>query len=203
MTIHQSLKRFVSLIPMLAATMVACTDHLEPDTSLPSHHIAASEQLTIPAQVALPSNVPRGTSRVATYYARGVQKYKAREKADSNPVTYEWVFVAPEADLYDATNANVGTHFAGPSWQLTGSNALIVGQPYSSPKTASQDPNSIDWLLLMPKSGITPTGIFQDVDFIQRIATRGGKAPATPPASATATVDVPYTTVYRFSKINP
>ena len=114
-------------------------------------------------------------------------------------MAYEWAFVAPEADLYDATNAKVGTHFAGPSWQLAGTNALLVGQAYAPPKTASTDPNSIDWLLLMPKAGTASTGIFQTVKHIQRIATTGGKAPLTPPATATETVDVPYTAVYRLS----
>jgi hypothetical protein len=55
----------------------------------------------------------------------------------------------------------------------------------------------------MPKIGKTPTGKFSDVDYIQRIATNGGKAPAQLPLSAGETVDVPYTAVYRFSKINP
>ncbi len=197
------LGRFFGISLVLALTMVSCTDHPEPEGDRPSLHLAASEQMVIPAGVDLPPNQPNGNSRVATYFARGVQKYKAREKPGSGPVTYEWVFVAPEADLYDATNAKIGTHFAGPSWQLAGPNALIVAQAYAPPKTASKDANSIDWLLLMPKAGTTPTGIFQEVDYIQRIATTGGKAPATPPASATETVDVPYTAVYRFSKINP
>jgi hypothetical protein len=65
--------------------------------------------------VDVPENLPYGNTRVATYYAVGVQKYKAREKAGSYPLAYEWVFVAPQADLYDATNAKVGTHGAGPS----------------------------------------------------------------------------------------
>ena len=64
-------------------------------------HIAASEKLIIPAAVEVPSNLPGGNTRVATFYAVGVQKYKAREKAGSNPLAYEWMFVAPQADLYD------------------------------------------------------------------------------------------------------
>lgn len=203
MVTNQSLYRFFSIGMMLATTMVSCKDSVEPDRSLPSYHLAASEQLVMPTAIDLPLNGPNRNSRVATYFARGVQKYKAREKAGSNPVTYEWGFVAPEADLYDATDAKVGTHFAGPSWQLAGTNALLVGQPYAPPKTASNDLNSIDWLLLMPKTGSAPTGIFQRVTHIQRIATTGGKAPLTPPATATETVDVPYTAVYRFSSLAP
>ena len=80
----------------------------------------------------------------------------------------------------------------------------IFGQQFSPARTApSPDPESIDWLLLMPKVGTIPTGIFADVDYIQRIATKGGKAPLTPPTSLSETVEVKYKTVYRFTKINP
>ncbi len=169
----------------------------------PAAHIAASEKLVIPAAIDPPANLPNGNTRAATFYAEGVQKYKARQIAGSDPVTYQWVFVAPQADLYDTTNAKVGTHSAGPTWQLSAMDS-ICGQQYSPPKTApSPDAGSIDWLLLKPKAGTTPTGIFADVSYIQRIATKGGKAPATPPLSANETIDVKYKAVYRFTKINP
>lgn len=165
-------------------------------------HIAASENLVIPASVNLPANLPNGNSRVATYYAVGVQKYKARIKAGSNPVAYEWVFIAPQASLFNATNTEVGTHGAGPFWETSAVDSIFA-QQFSPARTASSpDPESIDWLLLMPKTGTTPTGIFTDVDYIQRIATKGGKAPLTAPVSLTETVDVKYKTVYRFTKKN-
>jgi len=165
--------------------------------------IAASEGLVIPAAIELPANLPNGNTRVATFFAIGVQKYKAQLIAGSNPAAYQWVFVAPQADLYDATNAKVGTHSAGPTWQLSALDS-IYGQQYSPPKTApSEEPGSIDWLLLKPKTGTIPTGIFADVAYIQRIATKGGKAPTIPPTSATKTIEVKYKAVYRFTKINP
>ena len=176
---------------------------LEANGNSPAAHIIASENLTILAIVSVPENLPNGNTRVATFYAVGVQKYKARIKAGSDPVAYEWVFVAPQADLYDITNAKVGTHGAGPFWSTSPIDSIFA-QQFSPARTApSPDPESIDWLLLMPKVGTTPTGIFSDVDYIQRIATKGGKAPLTPPASLTETVDVKYKTVYRFTKINP
>ena len=182
---------------------VSAGSSLEANGNSPAAHIIASENLTIPALVSVPENLPNGNTRVATYYAVGVQKYKARIKTGSDPVSYEWVFVAPQADLYDITNAKVGTHGAGPFWSTSPIDS-IFGQQFSPARTApSPDPESIDWLLLMPKVGTTPTGIFSDVDYIQRIATKGGKAPLTPPGSLTETVDVKYKTVYRFTKINP
>ena len=177
-------------------------NYLETGGNSPAAHIAASENVVIPAAVAVPENLPNGNSRVATYYAVGVQKYKARIKAGSDPVSYEWVFVAPQADLYDITNAKVGTHGAGPFWEISSLDSIFA-QHFSPARTApSPDPESIDWLLLMPKVGTTPTGIFAEVDYIQRIATKGGKAPLTPPTSLTQTADVKYKTVYRFTKIN-
>jgi hypothetical protein len=183
--------------------IASAASSLEANGNSPAAHIIASENLTIPAIVSVPENLPNGNTRVVTYYAVGVQKYKARIKAGSDPVSYEWVFVAPQADLYDITNAKVGTHGAGPFWSTSPFDS-IFGQQFSPARTApSPDPESIDWLLLMPKIGTTPTGIFADVDYIQRIATKGGKAPLTPPVSLAETVEVKYRTVYRFTKINP
>ena len=183
--------------------IASAASSLEANGNSPAAHISASENLIIPAIVSVPENLPNGNTRVATYYAVGVQKYKARIKAGSDPVSYEWVFVAPQADLYDITNAKVGTHGAGPFWSTSPLDS-IFGQQFSPARTApSPDPESIDWLLLMPKIGTTPTGIFADVDYIQRIATKGGKAPLTPPSDINETIDVKYKTVYRLTKINP
>jgi len=165
-------------------------------------HIEASEKLEIPTAVAVPQNLPNGNTRVATFYAVGVQKYKARIKTGSDPVTYEWVFVAPQADLYDINNAKVGNHGAGPFWTISPLDS-IFGQQFSPARTSpSEDPGSIDWLFLMPKVGTTPKGVFADVDYIQRIATKGGKAPLTLPTNINETVNVKYKAVYRFTKIN-
>lgn len=192
-----------ALIAGLISTLTsACRRDIEIDNHSPAFHIRQSEKLEIPGGIGLPDN-PKGYSRVATYFAEGVQKYKAQLKPGSNTVTYEWVFVAPQADLYDETNKKVGTHSAGPTWQLTGTSDSIYAQQLSPPKAApSPDPASIDWLLLMTKTGKTPTGIFSNVSYIHRIATKGGKAPARLPIDAGETVDVKYTAVYRFIKRN-
>ena len=175
---------------------------LEANGNSPAAHIAASENLIIPAIVSVPQNLPNGNTRVATYYAVGVQKYKARIKAGSDPVQYEWVFVAPQADLYDISNAKVGNHGAGPFWTTSPLDSIFAQHFTPARTTSSDDPESIDWLLLMPKTGTNPTGIFTDVDYIQRIATRGGKAPLTPPTDINQTLNVKYKAVYRFTRIN-
>lgn len=193
------------LMPALLLTIVMTYScHKEKDTNTPARFISESEKLVIPAAVDVPADLPNGNKRVATFYAEGVQKYKAQQKAGSDPATFEWVFVAPQADLFDATNKQVGTHSAGPTWQLFGTADSIFAQQFSPARSApSTDPNGVDWLLLMPKTGKAPTGLFANVAYVQRIATIGGKAPATLPVSASETIDVKYTAIYRFTKKNP
>ncbi len=198
---RQSVSVVVMLL-LLSAIAILYSCKKEAVIKSPAHHINESEKLVIPASVDLPANTPNGNTRIATYYAEGVQKYKSQVKAGSNPVTYEWVFIAPQADLYDAGNKKVGTHGAGPFWQLSAADTIFA-QQFNPPKTApGTEPATIDWLLLMPKAGKTPSGVFANVAYIQRIATQGGKAPATAPVSADQTVDIKYTAVYRFTKKN-
>lgn len=198
-------KKNLSLVFLLSCSMsvlfLSCTRENDTDKNSPAYHIAESEKLVIPGEVDLPANLPGGNTRVATYYAEGVQKYKAQVKAGSSPVTYEWVFVAPKATLYSASNKKAGTHGAGPYWEQSVSDSIFA-QAFSPAKTVNPDTGSIPWLQLMPKSGKTATGIFASVSYIQRIATKGGKAPANPPVNIADTADVFYTAVYRFTKKN-
>lgn len=198
----KQVRRIFPLIFLCVGVLVACKKEKREPIPSPSFYIAESEKLIIPASVDLPLNAS-GYTRVSTLYAEGVQKYKAQQKAGSNPVSYEWVFVAPQADLFDAQNQKVGTHGAGPFWQLSAADSIFA-QAFNPPKTSpSPDGKSIDWLLLMTKVGKTPTGKFSGVSYIQRIATTGGRPPAILPLTANETADVPYTAIYRFSKKNP
>lgn len=191
----------ILIAPLIASAItVACNKDNKLNNGSPSFHIAESEKLAVPAEVSIPSNGPAGNTRVATYYAVGVQKYRAQGKTGT-PGVYEWIFTAPKADLFNSSNVKVGTHGAGPYWALSPFDS-IFGQAYTPAKTATPDVNSIPWLLLMPKTGKAPTGYFNYVSYIQRIATNGGKAPAAAPTSAADTVDVPYTAVYRFTRKN-
>jgi hypothetical protein len=192
--------RFPLSLFVFSALLIGCTKDKTEDTSSPAYRINQSEQLLIPAEITVPANLPSGNTRVATFFAEGVQKYKAQVKAGS-PGSYEWVFVAPQAELYNVYNKKVGTHGAGPFWELS-ANDSVFAQHYIPVKTAPSPDNSIDWLLLMPKAGKTPTGIFTDVLYIQRIATTGGKAPAVLPSGPNETAEIKYTAVYRFTKKN-
>src|SRR5262245_47003933 len=56
-----------------------------------------------------------GESLAQVVPAKGVQIYECRAKKERSG--YEWVFVAPEADLFDANGKSIGRHYAGPHWE--------------------------------------------------------------------------------------
>ncbi len=65
---------------------------------------------SLPAGLALPAGeVPAFELR-----ARGSQDYECRESRDA-PGVWQWVFVAPEAELFDVAGRPVGKHYAGPT----------------------------------------------------------------------------------------
>ena len=56
--------------------------------------------------------------------AKGVQIYECRATKDQVK-GYEWAFVAPEADLFDARGNKVGRHYAGPHWESTDGSKIL------------------------------------------------------------------------------
>jgi hypothetical protein len=192
----------LALFVILFLSVAACNKETGEDTSLASYHIFESEKLVLPETIAVPVNPPSGNTRLATYFAEGVQKYKAQRVPGSDPVVYQWILTGPRANLYDVSNRKIGTHTAGPTWQLSANDSIYAQQFVPARAVPSADPLSVDWLQLMPKTGTQPTGVFANTTYIQRIATRGGKAPSAPPVSANDTVDVKYTAIYRFTRKN-
>jgi hypothetical protein len=126
--------------------------------------------------------------------ARGVQIYECRGRKDG--AGFEWSFVAPEAELFDAKSRSVGHHGAGPTWQAS-DGSRIVG----SLKARADAPvtGAIPWLLLSAKS-TGSAGALAGVTSVQRINTAGGVAPATPCTDDLkgTTVRVPYSADYVF-----
>ncbi len=125
-------------------------------------------------------------------YAEGTQIYTCKAGMDGS---YAWAFKAPSATLYDARCAKVGTHFAGPTWQMDSDGSAVVGAKLAE----APSPGSIPQLLLKgtPKS---PEGTLGAVTHIQRIATTGGLPPteACDAASAGKEIGTPYTATYLF-----
>ena len=132
--------------------------------------------------------------------ATGVQIYTcSASKAD--PARFEWVFKAPEADLFDSAGKKIGSHYAGPTWEST-DGSKVVGEVKA--KDDGPDPAAIPWLLLSAKS-TSGTGVFTRTLSIQRLHTVGGKAPADgcDQGHAGQEARIPYKATYAFSVAKP
>jgi hypothetical protein len=127
--------------------------------------------------------------------AKGVQIYECRA-SKGQAGGYEWAFVAPEAELYDARGARIGRHYGGPHWEAADGSRVVgaVKERADAPVAGA-----IPWLLLGTKS-VGPEGRFSTVTSIQRVNTAGGAAPASgcTQASAGKAARVPYTADYYF-----
>lgn len=117
--------------------------------------------------------VPATQTLAVAVLARGVQIYECGvSKAD--PARFEWIFKAPEAELFDKAGKRIGKHYAGPTWESDdGSKAVGAAKA----RDDGPDPNAIPWLLLTATSA-EGNGIFGKTQSVQRVKTVGGKAPA-------------------------
>jgi hypothetical protein len=131
--------------------------------------------------------------------ATGVQIYECRAGKD-NAARFEWVLVAPEAELIDNAGVKVGKHYAGPTWEAI-DGSKVVGEVKA--RDDGPDPNAIPWLLLTAKS-TSGSGMLNKTTSIQRLATSGGKAPAAcGKDDAGKQARVPYEAVYNFYVAQP
>ncbi len=105
--------------------------------------------------------------------AIGVQIYECKASKDE-PARFEWVFKAPEAELFDSAGKRIGRHYAGPTWE-SNDGSKVVGEVKA--RDNGPDPNAIQWLLMSAKS-TSGKGVFSQTQSIQRLHTTGGNAPA-------------------------
>jgi hypothetical protein len=105
--------------------------------------------------------------------ASGVQIYDC-SASKTDPAKFEWVFRAPEADLFDGAGKKIGKHYAGPTWE-SNDGSKVIGEVKA--RDDGPDANAIPWLLLNAKSN-SGNGVFGKTQSIQRVNTVGGKAPA-------------------------
>ncbi len=127
--------------------------------------------------------------------AKGVQIYECRAGKDQTGA-YEWAFVAPEAELFDAAGNRIGPHYAGPSWESTDGSRVVGTQKERADAPAA---DAIPWLLLSAKS-TGAEGAFSRVTSVQRIRTVGGVAPkgGCSQAAAGTIARINYTAQYLF-----
>jgi hypothetical protein len=127
---------------------------------------------------------PAGNVLAAAHQAQGVQIYQCTAGA--------WTFVEPAATLQDRRARAVIIHFRGPSWQSIHDGSLVEAAAAAN----SPVPGSIPELLLKATRN-RGDGALGKVTFVQRLATRGGTAPAGA-CTAGAVTSVPYQALYRF-----
>jgi len=137
--------------------------------------------------------VPEGQKPVLRAQAKGAQVYTCSAKEGG---AFAWTLKGPDAELFDAQAKPIGKHYAGPTWE-SADGSKVVGQVKE--KADAPDPGAIQWLLLEAKSN-AGQGVFGKVKSVQRIETRGGKAPAAgcDAAHAGAETRVDYQAAYVF-----
>ncbi|HEY3035001.1 MAG TPA: DUF3455 domain-containing protein [Streptosporangiaceae bacterium] len=151
---------------------------------------ASPEAVAAPAARSVPPaiEVPPGQVLTGDFHAAGVQVYRCAAGA--------WTFVEPAANLLGWTKrpGHVATtvHFRGPSWESTDDGSLVEARVIAS----SPVPGSIPQLLLQATVN-RGDGVFGHVSYVQRLATRGGAAPAGACTDG-QTTGVRYRAEYRF-----
>jgi hypothetical protein len=138
---------------------------------------------------------PANQVPVLITFGQGVQRYVCKEKEQAKG-SFEWTLKEPQAKLSDANGREIGSHSAGPSWQLAdGSKAVKKRLVASFPALAS---DAVPWLLIELES--SGKGALAGTQYVQRVDTVGGAAPASgcDAAHAGATQDVEYRATYVF-----
>jgi hypothetical protein len=135
---------------------------------------------------------PSGEQLLLQVHAMGSQVYSC--KADGSQ--YAWTLKAPDAALFDKDGKPFGKHFAGPEWEAN-DGSRVTGKAVAN--APSPDPDSIPWLLVNIVSH-DGNGVLSRATSIQRLNTKGGKAPASgcDAAHAGQELRVPYTADYLF-----
>jgi hypothetical protein len=153
---------------------------------------APAQTKPIPAAgaAAISTDPPAGAQLAFAAHGDGVQIYTC-EKQQEN---YGWTLKGPKADLFDPTGKQIGTHFAGPTWKMDDGSA-VQGTLVATQKQVT----AIAWLLLSAKQ-TGGAGALDQVKFIRRTDTVGGRAPAVgcDAQHEHAETSVPYSAKYSF-----
>jgi len=172
-------RRFGSLI--IGAMVMVCATWIPVSQS-------RADQLEPPSDAPGGIAVEAGNKVFLIVHAIGTQNYTCTGAGT-------WSAAVPQADLFADNGHQIGTHFAGPTWQLK-DGSKVLGMRL---KGVTVGTDAIPWLLL--KAVTTIPGADGDrlvpTTFIQRVHTTGGLPPAGA-CSPEATVRVPYTADYYF-----
>ena len=126
-------------------------------------------------QSALPATiqVPAGNKVALETVGVGEITYECRDKANAPGIT-EWVFVGPSALLNDRSGKQVGKYYGPPAtWEAMDGSKLTAVQLAVAPS----NPGSLP-LQLVKANPAMGSGLMTGVTHIQRVALKGGVAPA-------------------------
>jgi hypothetical protein len=142
----------------------------------------------VPQQLQPPAN----EQLLLQVHAKGDQVYTCKADVEH----YAWILKAPDAQLFDKDGKPFGRHFAGPSWEAS-DGSRVSGQAVAN--APSPDANSIPWLLVKIVSN-DGNGVLSRATSIQRLNTKGGKAPSSgcDESHAGQELRVPYSADYLF-----
>ena len=132
-------------------------------------------QATLPDAV----KVPAGHAVVMETVGVGEITYECRAKAAAAG-EFEWAFVGPKAVLNDRSGKTVGSYYGPPAtWQAADGSKITGAQLAVAPASAGNIP-----LQLVKANPATGAGAMMGISHIQRVATKGGVAPAMTCAAA-------------------
>lgn len=135
----------------------------------------ASKAIFSQAALADAVKVPAGHKVMSETVGAGQITYECRAKA-AVAGQFEWVFVGPDATLADRSGKLVGKYYGPPAtWESNDGSKLTGAQLAVSPAAAGNIP-----FQLVKANPAMGAGSMQGVSYIQRVATQGGVAPATP-----------------------
>jgi hypothetical protein len=158
-------------MPALAATTVAlllsaCAGSPTAPDAMPY------SQAMLPAAVQVPVGHVVALQTVGT----GDITYECREKAAAVG-QFEWIFVGPAATLKDRQGRLVGRYFGPPAtWAATDGSAITGTQLAVAPAGAGNI--ALQLVQAKPAMPTAGSGAMAGISHIQRVATRGGVAPA-------------------------
>ncbi len=127
------------------------------------------------SQDALPPTVqvPAGNSVAMQTVGAGDITYECRVKKDMAG-QFEWVFVGPDAVLADRSGKKVGKYYGPPAtWEGNDGSKITATQLAVAPAGAGNIP-----FQLVKANPAVGSGAMTGVTYIQRVATKGGVAPA-------------------------
>ncbi|HQR98276.1 MULTISPECIES: DUF3455 domain-containing protein [unclassified Polaromonas] len=151
-------------IATAAVSLVAACGSM--NTMMPTY-----SQASLPAAV----QVPAGNRVALETVGMGDISYQCSARKDMVG-QFEWVFVGPDAKLMDRGGKQVGKYYGPPAtWEAMDGSKLTATQLAVAPNMAGNIP-----LQLVKGNPATGSGAMQGVTYIQRVATVGGVAPATP-----------------------